>query len=207
MKRYILLLVLIGFGHASFAQEIQTLFRNSHSTGGYGALTNKFTYINGEFANLCGVYGGVYLNHKFMVGISAAAVTNDIPVPQEYSAVPGLRMSYEYGQVGMINEYVIGSNKAVHLVFDLFTGAGFTFQYNRNEWDDYDYDDHDEHIHKDDWFFVIEPGVQLEVNVTKWMRFSPGVSYRFAQGSSAPGLTDSDLRNISYNATLKFGKF
>jgi hypothetical protein len=192
---------------SAFAQEIQTVFRNSHSTGGYGALTNKFTHIGGEFANLSGIYGGVYLNHKFFIGLGASAVTNDIPVPEEFSTVPGTRMSYEYGQVGMVNEYVIGSNKAFHVVFDLFTGAGFTLQYNRNDLDHYNHEYYDDYTHDENWFFVIEPGVQLEVNLTKWMRLSPGVSYRFAQGSDAIGLTDSDLRDINYNVTLKFGKF
>jgi hypothetical protein len=103
-----------------------------------------------------------------------------------------------------MNEYVVASNKAVHVAFNLFTGAGVTFQYEREDWhEDQDWDgDHDE-----DWFFVVEPGVQLEVNLFKWMRFSPGISYRAVVDSDARGLSDSKLSNISYNATLKFGKF
>jgi hypothetical protein len=205
MKRTFTLLLLC-LSSATFAQEIQTIFRNSYSTGGYGALTNKFTTIGGEFANLSGIYGGVYLNHKFMIGIGAMAVTNDLPVPEQYSVNPDKRMSYEYGQVGLVNEYVLGSNKAVHVVFDLFTGAGFTLQYQRHsEWDDFDYED--DHAYEKNWFFVAEPGVQLEINLTRWMRVSPGVSYRLAYGSDAAGLTDNDLRDINYNVTLKFGKF
>src|SRR5687767_10084587 len=107
MKNKIFTLLLLSLCSSVFAQEIQTVFRNSHATGGYGALTNKFTYIGGEFAHMCGIYGGVYLNHKFMIGIGAMAVTNDLPVPEQYHAIPGTPMSYGYGQVGMVNEYVI----------------------------------------------------------------------------------------------------
>jgi hypothetical protein len=187
--------------------EIQTVFKTSgKASGGYGALTNKFTRIGGDFANLAGVYGGWYVNHKFLLGISAAAATNNIPVPDQYSIDPLRNMSYEYGQVGLITEYVLGSNKPVHLAFNLFSGAGFTVQYERHDWEHNDFDHHHDN-HDDNWFFVAEPGVQLEVNLFKWMRFSPGVSYRAAFGSDAAGLSDSDLSNISYNATLKFGKF
>ena len=45
-------------------------------------------------------------------------------------------MSYEYGQVGLIMEFAPASNKAVHLAFSLFSGAGFTLQHERTDWDD-----------------------------------------------------------------------
>src|SRR4051812_32972800 len=107
--------------------EIKTLL-DSHglrSSGGYGAITNKFTRIRGEYANLSGVYGGWYINHKFLLGVAGAALTNDIEVPEQYSTLPGEKMSYEYGQFGLMTEYTIASNKAVHLSFQLLTGAGF----------------------------------------------------------------------------------
>lgn len=194
---------------AASAQEIQTIFRNNGvGHGGYGAITNKFTSINGEFANMCGIYGGWYINHKFLLGVGAAAVTNDIRVPQQYSVNPTIPMSYEFGQVGLVTEYVLGSNKAVHFAFNLFTGAGFTVQYDRDGNDDWEWDDNDDDEHRDEnWFFVAEPGVQAEVNITRWMRFSPGISYRIASGADGLGLSDSKLSDMSYNLTLKFGKF
>lgn len=189
--------------------KINTLFSPGRlSIGGYGAITNKFTTIDGHFANLAGVYGGVYLNHRFFIGASAAALTNDIRVPAEHSMRPFENLSYMYGQVGGLAEYVVASDKAVHVAFNLFAGAGFTLQYERDDWDDdrHEFDwGHDET--DEDWFFVAEPGVSVEFNVFKWMRFSPGISYRAAFNSDGRGLGDNALSNISYNATLKFGKF
>ncbi|MEO8472966.1 MAG: hypothetical protein ABI477_12270 [Chryseolinea sp.] len=188
--------------------HVSTLFRGGHFTsGGYGALTNKFTTINGEFANLAGVYGGWYINHSFMIGGSAAALTNNIRVPLQDSTDPTRNLSYMYGQVGAVTEYVIASNRTFHVAFNLFAGAGFTIQYQRYNWEkdghDYEWDGEEDR----NWFTVAEPGVMMEVNVFKWMRFSPGVSYRATFGSDGRGLSDSDLSNISYNATLKFGRF
>ncbi|NOT73707.1 MAG: hypothetical protein HOP08_02175 [Cyclobacteriaceae bacterium] len=213
MKKSILVFAiacgLMVSGH-SYAQDssrhkIRTIFRPGTSSGGYGALSNKFTTIRGQYANIAEVYGGWYVNHWFMIGLSAAAVTNNLPVPIENSADPSLNLSYQYGQFGLMTEYVIGSGRAVHLAFSLFAGPGFTLQYQR-----YDFNNNnnrERHIRDENWFFVAEPGMHLEFNVLKWMRFSPGISYRATAGSNASGLSDSDLSNLSYNATLKFGRF
>lgn len=212
MKKQLRAIVLIAFilaASVAVAQNgnVHTVFkRGVLNSGGYGAITNKFTTIRGKFANISGLYGGWYINHKLLIGASMEAVTNNIRVPQIYSADPARGMSYEYGQFGLMTEYVIGSDKPVHLALQLFSGAGFTLQYQRyglhSGYSSYPDDTHDEN-----WFFVAEPGVQLEVNLLKWMRFSPGVSYRASFGSDGMGLKDKDIRNFSYSATLKFGKF
>lgn len=220
MKKFILYFNAVLFSLVSIslsAQDVEskedneprmgTLFRgNRQASGGYGAITNKFTTINGEFANLAGLYGGWYINHKFMIGAGAAALTNNIKVPVVDRIDPTRDLSYMYGQVGAVAEYVLASNRTFHVAFSMFAGAGFTIQYERHEWerDDYEWDDAAE---DEDWFVVAEPGVMAEINVTRWMRFSPGVSYRATFGSDGKGLGDSALSNITYNATLKFGRF
>ncbi len=188
----------------STAQEIQTVFKPGRS-GGYGAITNSFTTINGKYANMVGFYGGWYVNSKFLIGVGAKAVTNDLPVLPAYSTIPGANMSYAYGQFGLVTEYVVKSNKVMHVAFNLFTGAGFTAQYQRSDWNN-DYNPNQSNV-DENFFTVVEPGVQVEFNLLKWMRFSPGVSYRATFGSDAVELSDSDLSNISYNLTLKFGRF
>lgn len=190
--------------------EIKTIFRTGKFTsGGYAALSNKFTTINGKFANMPEFYGGWFVNHKFLIGIGAAATTNNIKVPYEYRTLPEVDMSYQYGQVGLMLEYTLWSHRALHFAFQFFNGGGFTVQYQRGEyagdhyWDDYGYDDE----HDANFFFVTEPGVKVELNVFRWMRFCPGVSYRLAYGSEGIGLSDKDLSAPSMNFTLKFGKF
>lgn len=193
-----LLLAAEGFGQ----QNIKTVFKSQpYSSGGYGAITNKFTRIRGEYANMVGIYGGWFVGHRLLIGAGAAAVTNNLPVPDNFSTDPLRNKSYEYGQVGAILEYVPLSEKAIHPVFHLFSGAGFSLQYERYDWHD------TAPVSDENWFFVLEPGIQLEMNLLKWMRFSPGISYRASFGSNGRGLKDKDISDISYNVTLKFGKF
>lgn len=208
MKKTTLLIVLMTCLSSILvhAQEIQTVFRGPHSSGGYGAITNKFTYINGNYANMVGMYGGWFVNHRFLLGVGGSVMTNYMQVPLEASENPLRDLSYGYVQMGLVTEYVFWSNKTFHFVFNLQTGAGLTFQYERYDWHhDYDYDY--DYAGDENWFFVAEPGIQLEMNLLKWMRFSPGVSYRGAFGSDGRGLTDNGLSDVSYNLTLKFGKF
>lgn len=211
LKLYILVSALM-LSVSALAQEdyyIRTIFNNRghRSSGGYASLSNKFTTINGDYANLVELYGGWYINHRFLLGLAGAASTNNIQVPVQDRAEEDLDLSYQYVQCGMMTEYIISSHRAVHVGFQLFTGAGLTLQYeregeNEEHWDSYyDYD------HDENWFVVAEPGVKVEVNIFKWMRFTPGVSYRMAFGSEGKGLSDDDISGVSVNLGLKFGKF
>lgn len=175
----------------------------------YVAVTNKFTAIKGEYANIGEVYGGWVFNRKLMLGIGASVLTNNILVPDRYSAEPGERLSYMYGQAGLVAEYIPATYKKFHFVYHLFSGVGLTLQYDRSdEMDDFFEDFLETDDAKDqDLFFVAEPGVQLEINLLKWMRLSPGVTYRAAFGSGGSGLGSGELSNFSFNLTLKVGKF
>jgi hypothetical protein len=204
MKALVICLFSIIAVSATIAQDIQTVFGKSRSTGGYVALSNKFTAIGNSYANIPEVYAGVFINQRWLVGFGVAASTNDIRVPVEYSVSPTQPMTYQYGQAGMKFEYVMASRKAAHVVFNVFGGAGFTAQYNRYGWP---YDYYHPNTFDENWFYVIEPGAQLEMNLFRWMRLSPGVSYRHVNGSSAQGLSDGDLSNWSYSVTLKIGGF
>src|SRR5262245_1095030 len=138
MKRQIRTIVTIALIFTStsiFAQDgnVRTVLkRGVISSGGYGAAFNQFTTIRGKFANISGLYGGWFINHRFMIGAALASTTNNLHVPQQFSADPLRSLSYEYGQFGLMTEYVVASDKPVHLVFNLFSGAGFTLQYQRN---------------------------------------------------------------------------
>lgn len=212
MKKLIIIIFALIVSGVALAQQnadpqpdIQTIFKSSRTTG-YGAITNKFTSIRGEYANMVGVYGGVFIDRRVMIGVGGFATTNNITVPAEFSSRPGVPMSYGFVQTGLMTEYVVGSNKPVHLVLSMFAGAGFSFQY--ENWTSPDYDWNQSHgIYDQQWFFVLEPGAQLEINMFKWMRLSPGISYRGAFNSDGLGLSDSNMSDISYNVTLKFGKF
>lgn len=196
---------LVGSAQSS-ANEVRTIFKSGVSNGGYGVVSNKFTSIHGSFANMPEVYGGWFIGKKFLFGVGGGATTNFIPVPAEKSARPTQRMSYLYGQAGLVNELVIASNSPIHPVLHIFNGAGFTLQYERPRWNDFDNTVHDEEVHDIQWYYVTEPTIQIELNLLKWMRISPGFSYRFAFDNESRKL-DKDVSGPSVSIAMKFGKF
>jgi hypothetical protein len=203
LRSIIILFFLVGTATVQ-AQEIQTLFRSGKPLGWYIGASNKFTSIRGDYANLAEIYGGVFINRRFFLGVGGAGSTNNLRVPENYSADPDSKLTWQYAQFGLMTEYVLGSNKLVHFNVSLFTGGGMTVQYERHaeNWEE------DRDIENDEnFFYVIEPGVQAEINLFRWMRLSPGVSYRKSFGSDGMGMSDSDVSDMSYNVTLKFGKF
>lgn len=196
------------YRHYRSRHEIRTLFNNPRASGGYGAIVNQFSSVRGEYANLVGIYGGWYIDHWFLIGVGASATTNNISVPEQFSTLPGVEMSYQYGQVGLMTEYIISSNRAVHIAFNVLAGAGFTLQYDRHQYEENnDWEQRTDYDHNTRWFPVVEPGVQVELNVFRWLRFSPGVSYRFTHGADGKGIGDDQLKSMNVNLTLKIGKF
>ena len=57
-KTAFLALLMALFASNASGQEIESLFKSDAPSGGYGAISNKFTTINGEYANIVEVYGG-----------------------------------------------------------------------------------------------------------------------------------------------------
>lgn len=190
---------------AQSSDEVKTIFHAGPS-GGYGVINNKFTSLYGSFANMPEIYGGWFINKKFLIGIGGGATTNYIPVPVVDSVDPTKRMSYLYGQAGLVNEFVLASNSPIHPVIHWFNGAGFSLQYERPEWDDFEDTSYSQEAEDLQWFYITEPGIQIELNLFKWMRLSPGFSYRFAYDNKTRSI-NKDVSGPSASIALKFGKF
>ena len=56
-------------------------------------------------------------------------------------------------------------------------------------------------------YFVTEPFLNLDLNVTRFFRISLGGGYRYTIGTYSRGITAKDLNTFSGNLTFKFGWF
>jgi hypothetical protein len=56
-------------------------------------------------------------------------------------------------------------------------------------------------------FFVVEPGLEVEVNITRFFKIGIGASYRLVRESDLSTVSDNDLSGFSGGLSLKFGKF
>ena len=61
--------------------------------------------------------------------------------------------------------------------------------------------------HPDDSFFVMQPEVTVETNITSWFRAGIGASYRYTNGAKLDGVKDSTLSGMNALVMLRFGRF
>ncbi len=199
MKTLIILLLASLFAAPVYAQDETLLGDQPLESGWYGAPTIQLTSVNGKAGVLVGGRGGWIINHTVALGFAGYGLANDIEANVSGpDGEPYLDLAYGGFQV----EVILQSSRLVHYSLHTLIGGG-TVGF-RDGWAD----DHDGYDHRNmDGFFVLEPGANLDVNVTTWFRTSLGVSYRYVSGISSGATTNSDLRGPSGMLSFRFGSF
>lgn len=192
-------------------EEMVTLFGSGDgSHGGYGGITGKYLPGNDNFASMWGLRGGWIIDHSFTLGLAGYAFTNFNPT-RYFGDINGGKDYYMHGGYGGLTfEFTVAPMSPIHINFPILIGAGGIFATNNKEWA-YDYDDHewdwDHRILKSEPFLIFEPGVEVEMNLFKFMRAAVGVSYRFTSDLEMKNIYGDLLNGYSAGASLKFGSF
>jgi hypothetical protein len=215
MKKLIVLFAVLAVTLPTFAQndgepdnggrEMQTLMGKNNVIGGYGAFSFQYTEIDDRDAFVFGARGAMVIGHMMSIGIGGAGfftdVQNNLGTDQDISLAGG------YG--GFFFEPIVMPRFPVHISFPILIGAGgvsvVSVDDDNNEWND------NYKSEASDAFMVIEPGVEVELNVTKFFRFCVGASYRY---TTDVDITETNyevskdiLKGFSGGVTFKFGRF
>lgn len=194
-------------GQENSKQEIQTLFSNPDrkiSHGGYGAFTMGYTQIGGIDVLTLGGRAGWLIDHHVTLGISGTALTSTIYLDRYWPGDEGYYLVGGYG--GFFVEPIIAPFFPVHISLPVMIGGG-GLALNSSTWRDYDweYDYYDPYDY--DYFFVIEPGVEIELNVIKFFRVAFGASYRFTSNLHMADVPKDMMNGFNGTVTFKFGVF
>jgi hypothetical protein len=195
MKTLTLLIVAVMLSISVMAQE-KTLLNGEMHNGGYGAFFTKAGGINGKTGVFMGGQGAWVLGHKLALGGKGYVLIS----PNDAAGLNNIKM--EFGCWGGLVEYVIASDKLFHLNVNTMIGAGGV----RYTVKDYRYN-HSEVDYTEDAVFVIEPGLDAELNIHKNFRIGLGVYYRMVSNVDYADLTNADLSGLSGQITFKFGAF
>lgn len=192
-------------------EPFTTVFGNqSNAVGGYISLGLGNTIINDNNAFLGQFRLAARLGHSFSIGIAGAGfsdwmygLNNDRPgvSPDGYNIEGG------YG--GLLLEPVFAPKFPVHISFPILIGAGgvaFTEDREAYDWEDWEYDT-ERFVLASDAYFVVEPGVELEFNLARFIRMGAGVSYRFTNAIDIDGKKEYLLNGLSCSVNLKLGVF
>jgi hypothetical protein len=227
MKKPFLSLILCLLFAASFAQdytqpkdtssdeEIKTLFKKPKhekkdiSVGWTAGLNSAYTQFDKQNVWLVGLAAGPILNHNWTIGLQLNAIVNSYYL--YYDTVINNTNAYLVGGFGgFLIQYTLFPKSAVHVTFPLQIGGGYLgylsdngynwengngYWYNNSEILDYDV------------FFYVEPGVQAEFNLLKFMRLAVGVSYRYSPNFDLEKTSSGLINQFNGTVGLKFGKF
>lgn len=203
--------------------EIRTIFGNQNTShGGYGAFSINYTEINDLDGIMIGGRGCWVVNHSIGLGLGGYGFFNESVIDPKIDPT----LDYEYnlggGYGGLFIEPVIGSKYPVHVSLPVLIGVG-GIAYTRNYYDYDSWDNDNQGGPEDvDVFFVVEPGVELEVNLMKFMRIAFGAHYRYTTDINLKTdvlnietdewetyhITENDVMNgLSFGITFKFGIF
>lgn len=195
MKNMISILLVVLLSYPVMAQD-ETLISGEIESGGYGGPLLQIGQIIGGTGIFVGGQGGWIINHRFVIGGKGYGLVNDV----EVEGLQNLKL--EFGCGGVMFEYIISSNKLLHLSIQSMIGAGGVRYAVKDHTKD-----HDEVNYEDDAFLILEPGLNLILNVSNNFRIGTGIAYRYCNGVEYENLSNSDLSGVSAQIFFKFGKF
>jgi len=193
--------------------DINTLFGagKDMDNGGWGGPSVHYTTIMGQDALLTGLRGGWLIDHRLTLGLAGHGLVTDVPntTYDQYLLDNGhvlhKKSQFRMGYGGLLIEPIIAHRSAIHVSLPVIIGAGGcgyeTYEPRPANFDPFSYSDNVQA------FFVLEPGVELEMNLIRLVRFGVGASYRYTTDITLPGTPSDALRGLNAGFTIKVGKF
>lgn len=175
--------------------DIQTLFDGKvDRVSGFGGPFMSFSTLDGDFAHFMGGGGGVLLNNRFFFGGYGYGLTTRMTSKSD--AYEGMKI--EFGNGGFWFGGIMKPNKVFHLSYGLKTGWG----------EAQIIDDYNDVVDVEDKIFVVTPNIELEMNVTRFMKIGAGIDYRLVLGiDDLAGYDNMSFSSPGACLSFKFGWF
>ena len=187
----------------SKSSEIQTLTGRGHSNGFYFGFHTEYSQVAGYDAFGAGGTLAYIANHGLAVGFSGKGFFTEL-----YETLPGSTPSYGYngGYGGILIEPILFPRYPVHVAFPILLGGGGIARSIITDYS-YPYDHTDMYVENAEAFLIAEPGVEIEFNVSRWMRLAVGGSYRFTTALDNSSFSSNPMDGFTAGFSFKFGKF
>lgn len=196
MRSLLLASLLLMFMRPLNAQETQTIFGGDADLRFAWGLDFKVNSIQNKTGTLAGVYAGVLIDRSTIVALTVGANVGHPTV--------------NYSYLGVLGQYTFQPYSIVHFCGQLLVAAGATKDYERPKTSLMDNFGNT----SGPGFWIIEPGILAEVNLSEKVRLAGGLGYRLASGlDSADSLvsrtrvTDADLSGLNLLVSLKVALF
>lgn len=191
MKKFSVIVSIIVFGLVFVTDAYAN---DRYRDGGYYEAVLKIGPVNGKAGLFFGAKGAWLINHSISLG-GGKYWLSEIKTDKISSNGKTLYLDMSYG--GFEFGYVYKYKKRVHWTFHTMFGGGQIRLSEHNP----------TYEIESDGYYVIEPGVSMDVIVTRWFHIGLGFSYFFALGVDLEEFTSSDISGPGFMINLKFGWF
>ncbi len=186
--------------------KIKSLLGKENDINGFGAMDIKVGDFINERALLMGAYGGFIINRRYLFGVAGYGILTNVEfegsVPGETEIKP-LNLHGGYG--GVLIGLTIAPRELIHLSIPIVLGAGAFEVADEDFFVNNPADS--EFTVENSTFFIVEPGLELEFNITKYFRLGAGATYRHIAGTELANVKDEDLSGFSGMLSFRFGRF
>ncbi|MFH1119519.1 MAG: hypothetical protein V1775_06815 [Bacteroidota bacterium] len=187
------------------SSDIQTLTGPGHKVGFYFGFHTGYSRIADYDAFSAGVNLTMIANHGLAIGFAGRGFFTETFDEKDGSGSLA-NYSYDGGYGGILIEPIILPKFPVHVSFPVILGAGGIAKNRLNNFE-YPYDYTDVYTEDSEAFLIAEPGVEIEFNVTRWMRLAIGGSYRFTTSIEPSDFKSDPLNGFTGGLSVKFGMF
>jgi len=192
VKKFFLISLTLLFAASISAQEIDT----GKNAFGFGSPVIKLTKISKEFGILIGARGGWVIDEKFIIGGGGYGLlmSNDVEInPNDPKA------KINFGYLGFEIEYAVVKNNLFSVsLITLVGGGALSFTEIKTGLDL-------QRKNLSDTFIIVEPGINVYLNVMKAISIGTGISYRFLSEEKSGYPYKIDITGLSVGVNFRFG--
>lgn len=197
MNRLIIIFfVLILISQPTFSQETKTIFGGDYNISFIWGFDFKINSIQGKPGTLAGIYGGTLINNSTILALTIA------------SNIGHPNVNYSY--IGLWSQYTYKPYQLIHFSGQLLLALGTTKDYNKPKTSTMDNFGNT----SGPGFYIIEPGVLTEINLSEKFRLGVGVNYRLSLGLDSNNIlisktkvSNEDMSGINFVINLKIGLY
>lgn len=197
-------------------EDMRTLLggRTDIHHGGWGGPTTHYTRMLDQDALLVGARGGWLIDHRVTIGLAGQGLTTSVrnAAYDQHLAAEGIALrrssTFHVGYGGLLIEPIIAYRSPVHISLPIIVGAGgcaYDYQEALPVQEEAPFDNY--RFLDGQAFFVVEPGIDLELNIIPLVRVGISASYRYTSDLDLPATAKDALHGTNVGLSIKVGRF
>jgi hypothetical protein len=180
----------------------KTLVNNESKLGSFGALSVNYSQADDATWVYLGAEAGIIINDYFILGLAGYGLASSITIKDTEVATSG-ELNVYGGYGGVMLGAKIAPKKVFHFNIPILLGIG-NLEVSDNS---YFLQGDPKFTIERSLFFVLEPRLEAEMNVTQKFRLGIGAGYRLINGTDLSYYDDQNLSMTTYQLSLKFGRY